>query len=119
MDVNPYQSPTPSPTPHGSSPPGHPRPSDRGGYGQAIVLALIQQGVVLGFAALLLDGGYFLRRCTVAALMFWVCALAIILLRPKTPSAFRLLVVKYGFWFALVLVGMSELLVRSWAWNGL
>ncbi len=119
MDINPYQSPMASLGPDGSSPPAQPRSSGRGGYGQAIVLALIQQGILLPFAALMLDEGFTFGLFTVAAAASWCCVLVVMLLRPTAPTTFCLIVVKYAFWPALVAAFAVFVLVRTWAGSGL
>jgi hypothetical protein len=119
MDVNPYQSPVAPPGPDGSPPPGRPRPSSFGGYGEAIVVALVQQGIVLLLAALMLDFGYTLRLCTVAAAAAWSCVLVVMLLRPTAPTTLYLIIVKYSFWPALVATFAVVVLVRTWAGYGL
>lgn len=81
-------------------------------HSQAIVFAAVQQAIVLLLAALILDGGYILRICTIAAIASWVATLVIIVRRSKHPSAVDLAIVRYGFWMTMLVVLVVATLVR-------
>jgi hypothetical protein len=81
-------------------------------YLHAITLAVAQQAVVLILAALILDGGHLLRVSVIAAIASWICTALVILRRPKQPTKLDLAIVKYGFWPAILLVLVMEILLR-------
>jgi hypothetical protein len=64
---------------------------------------MAQQTPLFVLAALLLDGGYALRVCTIAAAVSWAATLLIMLRRPKHPTNVDLAVVAYGFWPAMAM----------------
>ena len=107
MDINPYESPKSDTRADGSLPDEPPPQPDARTYGRAIVLAAAQQVVVLALASLVLDGGRSLRACVTAAGLSWICALLPMLRHSKQPTRLDLVIVKYGFWFVLLLVGTS------------
>lgn len=104
MDINPYESPK-SDARTDESPPDTPGPqSDVRTYGRAIVLAAAQHAVALTLATLILDGGRSLRVCVTAACLSWGCTLLIMLRHPKQPTGVDLAIVKFSFWFVLIVV---------------
>jgi hypothetical protein len=95
MGTNPYESPKTQAEAAGPK---------RSTYGRAIVFALVQQAFLLLLAASMLDGGYLLRACVWALIVSWAVSLAVMLRHWNHPTAFDLAAVKYGFWFAVVLL---------------
>lgn len=107
MNINPYQSPRSDARADESPPDSSQVQSDAPTYGRAIVLAVAQHAVVLALATLILDGGRSLRVCAIAAGLSWGCTLLIMLRHPKQPTGVDLAIVKYSFWFVLLLVVVS------------
>ena len=74
------------------------------GYGRAIIVAMVQQAIVLVLAALMLDGGRLLRAFAGALIASWAVTLLVMLRYPERPTPLGAVVVKYGFWLAIFLV---------------
>ena len=91
----------------------HTRQAERGGYlstalapalTSAVRASLLQQGVVLLLAALVLDGGRTFHAALVAAIAYWIGLVVIAFRRPRSPTAVDIFLVKYGFLFVLPIV---------------
>jgi hypothetical protein len=79
--------------------------------GRAIVAALTQQAFILTFAALVLDGGRLLRVVSAALVVAWLVSLVVLVRYRKHPTPVGIGVVKYGFWFAVVVLLVLESMV--------
>jgi membrane-associated protease RseP (regulator of RpoE activity) len=77
---------------------------ERSTHGRAIVVALVQQTLLLLLAASVLDGGRLLRAFAGALTVSWAVSLILLLRRRDHPTTFDLAVIKYGFWFIIVLL---------------
>ena len=73
-------------------------------YRRAIVVALVQQTLILILATLMLDGGRFLRVYLCALVVSWSISLVVMLYWRDSPKPLGMAVVKYGFWLAIVLL---------------
>ena len=73
-------------------------------HSKAIAFAIGQQAIVLVLSALALDGGFLLRVCVIAAVVSWFATALIMLRRPRQPTDVDLVIVKYGFWPAMLTV---------------
>jgi hypothetical protein len=111
MTVNPYQSPKSKTTPADSLSDAKSRPSSGREYGRAIVVAMVQQVVVLVLAALVLDGGRTLKLMIIAAIGSWVFPLLVMLRRPRSLTRADILIIKHGIWMAAALVVSIVLIV--------
>ncbi|MHC4178435.1 MAG: hypothetical protein ACYSWU_13060 [Planctomycetota bacterium] len=71
------------------------------------VIALVLQGLLLIFAALLLDGGFLLRLSLMAVITHWIAAGVIVVRRRASPTEFDVGLVRYGFvfWLLFAIVG--------------
>lgn len=92
---------------------GQPSPDSPARHSHAIVVAITQQTPLFVLAALLLDGGYALRFCAIAAVVSWVATLLIMLRRPRHPTNVDLAIVTYGFWPAMALTLLGGLIVNA------
>jgi hypothetical protein len=81
----------------------------------AVKASLLQQGVVLILAALVLDGGRTFHAALVAAMAYWLGLVVVAVRRPSSPTAVDVLLVKYGFLFILLIV----LTVGPMVWGAL
>ena len=93
MSTNPYES------PKTAAVSTKPKPST---HGRAIVMALVQQALLLILATLMLDGGRLLRACVGALIVSWAISLVVMLRHRDHPTTLDIAIVKYGFWFAIV-----------------
>jgi hypothetical protein len=75
----------------------------RSGFSRAILVALVQQAVLLVLAALMLDGGLLLRAFAGALAASWIVSLAVMLMNRRQPTSLAIAIVKYGFWLAIFL----------------
>ncbi len=73
---------------------------------RAVRANAIQQGVVLVMAALMLDGGEMFRHCFIAAVGSWVMTGLILMRRRRAPTGLDLILLRYGFWFVLIVLGI-------------
>jgi hypothetical protein len=76
----------------------------REGYRSAFMMSLFLQTVALLFSALLLDGGRLLRLCVVAALVYWLVAIRVMLRSQRQSTGNGMGLIKYGFPLAVVCV---------------
>jgi hypothetical protein len=74
-------------------------------YRPAVILAILQQVVLLGLSSLLLDSGRAFRVCGVAAIAHWVAIALILAARPSRPTRFDVVAIRYGFLPFVILVG--------------
>lgn len=83
------------------------RLSDRlaSAYRKGFQLALVEQMLVLGLSALVLDGGRLFRVCGIATLVYWTVAMLIVGRRPASPTSFDLVLIRYGSLLLPLLVG--------------
>ncbi len=73
-------------------------------YRPAIKTALLQQGIVLILAALVLDGGLTLYAAVIALVAYWLGFGILVFRRASCPSRGDLLFVRYGFLLIFVCV---------------
>jgi hypothetical protein len=86
------------------------------GYRRAIFNSLILQ-VILGLLAMMvLDGGRIAHTTGIAVLAFWLGAATIMLRRPKMPTQWDLLLIRFGFLPLLILTFALAEWVWSWHW---
>lgn len=70
-------------------------------YEKAIRIAILSQVVIATISLLLLDGGRIARIVGAAMICHWLIAALIICRRPKSPSSFDVLLVRFVFFVAL------------------
>lgn len=75
-------------------------------YVAALQLAVIEQVLLLGLSALMLDGGRTLRLCAIAAVAYWAAALLIITRRPSAPGRTDRTFLRYGYLVLPVVAGV-------------
>jgi hypothetical protein len=68
-------------------------------------LALVEQVLLLGLSALVLDGGRLFRVCAIAALAYGAASVLIVARRPASPTSFDLALIRYGSLILPPLVG--------------
>ena len=66
-------------------------------YRPAVKTALLQQGIVLVLAALMLDGGLTFNVAVIAVLGYWLGFGVIVVRRPSSPTWGDILLIRYGF----------------------
>ena len=81
-------------------------------YKAAFIKTYIQQGLVLFFASLMLDGGFTLYACILAAVLYWMGTGIIIARRPLLPTTFDIGLISYSF---IPLAFITSFI--SWIWN--
>ena len=65
-------------------------------YLDGFKLAVVEQVLILGVAALVLDGGWLIRVCGMAALAYWGASALIVARRPSAPTPLDLVLIRYG-----------------------
>jgi hypothetical protein len=75
-------------------------------YVAALRFGVVQQLVLLGLSALMLDGGRTLRLCAIAAVAYWAAALLIIARRPAAPTRADRTFLRYGYLVLPVVAGI-------------
>jgi hypothetical protein len=83
------------------------------GYLDGLKLALVEQVLLLGLSALLLDGGHLFRVCVIATLAYWAASVMIVVRRPVAPTSFDLAFIRYGSLILPLLVGWVAYLAWS------
>ena len=71
-------------------------------------MALLQQGIVVILALLMLDGGYTLNATIIAIVAYWLAFGIIVVRRPGLPTRGDIRLVRYGFlliFFTVVVAG--------------
>jgi len=88
------------------------RSEDRGwglsAYRRPVKIALLQQGICLILALLVLDGGITLNATVIALIAYWIAVFLIVSRRVHTPTRNDLFFVRYGFlliWGFVVIAG--------------
>ena len=115
-EINPYRSPQHASTEAAdSSPSSHLQDDTKLSrwHRADVAFAMAQQAVLLLLTALLLDGGFMLRVCCVAAIAHWAAMVIIRIRRPVEPTTLDVGVVKFGFLFCFLLAYSAALVVLS------
>jgi uncharacterized membrane protein len=86
------------------------------GYRRTIFTALILQVILGVLAMMVLDGGRIAHTTGIAVLAFWAGAAIVILRRPKLPTAFDLVLIRFGFLPLLIVTFVLAERVWSWRW---
>jgi hypothetical protein len=75
-------------------------------YRRPIKTALLQQGIILILALLVLDGGLTFNMAVIAVMAYWLAFGILVFRRPSSPTKGDILLVRYGFLllFFIVLV---------------
>jgi len=105
MSVNPYQSPeenAKTPASPNRGPESRTRWHARPQHTVAIFTGLVQQGICLLIAALVLDQGETLQLTLLGVIACWIATLIIMIRRPQNPTNLDMFVIKYGIWPAFV-----------------
>jgi hypothetical protein len=115
-EINPYESPKEAPV--GPTPNTQEDNLREGGARRAwrrqdFVIALALQGVLLVFAALLLDAGFLLVLCIIAVVTHWIAAGLIVYGRRTSPTQFDVSLIRYGFVFWLLLAIVATIAVSA------
>lgn len=82
----------------------------------ALIIAVIQQLVILFFAAMFLDGGLIAQKCFYACLAFWCSAALIIVRRPTSPTPTDLVFIQIGYLPVCAITFLLTPLI--WRWRG-
>ena len=72
-------------------------------YREAVKVALVLQALAMVVLLAVLDGGALARAGGAAMLAFWIGVVVVVIRRPKAPSAFDLLYVRWGYLVMLVI----------------
>ena len=65
--------------------------------------SIVQQGILVLLAALVLDGGIIFQRVLVAMIAFWCFVLVLLIRRRTQPTSGDILFIKFGFWPLIVI----------------
>ncbi len=77
-----------------------PRPSS---LRTAFHWSIVQQGILVLLAALILDGGIIFQRVLVATIAFWCFVLVLLIRRRTQPTSGDILFIEFGCWPLIVI----------------
>ena len=86
-------------------------------YSSPLWRALIHSGIIAILSVLMLDGGETARLSGIGLAVFWAWVFAAIWRRPQNPTAFDLLLIRWGC--LPLIVGFEVAIWVVWRWRGL